>query len=221
MLFSEIDGQMNDAQLNRRVRAALEKCVRKIEAAQMQDGSWNISGGWAPILGTSMASRSLYQAKAKGVNVRDRTLARVDTYTAKNAAKVVENRAVGGRPMAATEAGAGVALYDRAQMLEQLSRTEADRQRNKKEIKAIENEIAQPALVEGFGSMGGEEFFSYLNISESMRRTGGDAWKKWNTDIKAKLVKLQNNDGTWAGHHCITGRVAVTSAAVLTLTADR
>jgi len=221
MLFSEIDGQMSDAQLNRRVRAALEKCVRKIEAAQMQDGSWNISGGWAPILGTSMASRSLYQAKAKGVKVRDTTMARVDTYTAKNAAKVAESRVVGGRPMAASDAGAGVALYDRAQMLEQLSRTEADRQRNKKEIKAIENEVAQPALVEGFGSMGGEEFFSYLNISESLRRTGGEAWKKWNTDIKAKLVKLQNNDGTWAGHHCITGRVAVTSAAVLTLTADR
>jgi hypothetical protein len=221
MLFSEIDGQMNDAQLNRRVRAALEKCVRKIEAAQMQDGSWNISGGWAPILGTSMASRSLYQAREKGVKVRDTTMARVDTYTAKNAAKVAESRPVGGRPMAASDAGAGVALYDRAQMLEQLSRTEADRQRNKKEIKAIENEIAQPALIEGFGSMGGEEFFSYLNISESMRRTGGDAWKKWNSDIKSKLVKLQNNDGTWAGHHCITGRVAVTSAAVLTLTADR
>ncbi|MBM3768514.1 MAG: hypothetical protein FJW32_24300 [Acidobacteria bacterium] len=65
MLFSEIDGQMSDPQLNRRVRAALEKCVRKIEDAQLQDGSWNISGGWAPILGTSMASRSLYQAKAK------------------------------------------------------------------------------------------------------------------------------------------------------------
>ncbi len=221
MLFSEIDGQMNDVQLNRRVRAALEKCVRKIESAQLQDGSWNISGGWAPILGTSMASRSLFQAKAKGVKVRDTTLARVDTYTTKNAAKVAESRVVGGRPMAASDAGAGVALYDRAQMLEQLSRTEADRQRNKKEIKAIENEVAQPALIEGFGSMGGEEFFSYLNISESMRRTGGDAWKKWNTDIKAKLVKLQNNDGTWAGHHCITGRVAVTSAAVLTLTADR
>jgi hypothetical protein len=39
--------------------------------------------------------------------------------------------------------------------------------------------------------------------------------------MKAKIVKMQNADGTWAGHHCITGRVAVTSAAVLMLVADR
>jgi hypothetical protein len=39
--------------------------------------------------------------------------------------------------------------------------------------------------------------------------------------MKTKLLKLQNEDGTWAGHHCITGRVAVTSAAILLLTADR
>jgi len=32
---------------------------------------------------------------------------------------------------------------------------------------------------------------------------------------------MQNEDGTWAGHHCITGRVAVTSAAILMLVADR
>jgi hypothetical protein len=65
--------------------------------------------------------------------------------------------------------------------------------------------------------MGGEEFFSYLNISDSLHRAGGEPWNKWNADIKTKLVKLQNEEGSWAGHHCITGRVAVTSAAVLTL----
>ena len=32
---------------------------------------------------------------------------------------------------------------------------------------------------------------------------------------------MQNEDGTWAGHHCITGRVAVTSAAILMLAVDR
>ena len=58
---------MGDKQSNQRVRRALEKCVRKIEQNQQKDGSWNISGGWAPILGTSMASRSLDVAQAKGV----------------------------------------------------------------------------------------------------------------------------------------------------------
>jgi hypothetical protein len=81
--------------------------------------------------------------------------------------------------------------------------------------------LANPQHVMGFGSFGGEEFFSYLNISDSLHRTGGEEWEKWNGEIKAKLLKLQNEDGTWAGHHCITGRVAVTSAAILVMLVDR
>ena len=69
--------------------------------------------------------------------------------------------------------------------------------------------------------MGGEEFFSYLNISDSLHRSGGNEWSKWNGNIKTKLARLQNSDGSWAGHHCITGRVAVTGAAVLTLQVDK
>jgi len=88
-------------------------------------------------------------------------------------------------------------------------------------IATIAGEMARPEMINGFGSMGGEEYFSYLNVSDSLRRVGGPAWQKWNGEIKAKLIQLQNADGTWAGHHCITGRVAVTSAALLTLTADR
>jgi hypothetical protein len=39
--------------------------------------------------------------------------------------------------------------------------------------------------------------------------------------MKTKILAMQNEDGTWSGHHCITGRVAVTSAAMLMLVADR
>lgn len=224
MLLSELDGKFPNGAFNRRLRAGLEKCVRKIETAQLKDGSWNHSGGWAPIIGTSMASRSLYQARDKGVKVKEWALARVDQYTQNNARQIMANAAAPrteARPAAVSGAGAGVALYDRAQTLEQLSRTDADRRANAKAIATIAGEMARPEMINGFGSMGGEEYFSYLNVSDSLRRIGGPAWQKWNSDIKAKLVQLQNADGTWAGHHCITGRVAVTSAALLTLTADR
>src|SRR5262249_50757918 len=89
-----------------------------------------------------------------------------------------------------------------------------------KEIREITGQLSDQKFVTGFGSYGGEEFFSYLNISESLRRTGGAEWQKRNGDMKSRLLKLQNEDGTGAGHHCITGRVAVTSAAVLLLGAD-
>ncbi len=234
-LLAEIDGEMTDPKLNRRVHAALEKCVRKIEQNQESDGSWNVSGGWAPILGTSMASRSLAIAKDKKVDVSEMVLARVDNYTKLSAkavaAPVAAARASGlaggvssrsvESALAADASSAGVALYKGAQVLEQLSRTEEDRERNADEIAAISGQLANGRFVRGFGSMGGEEFFSYLNISDSLRRTGGHEWEAWNGKIKTQLVRMQNDEGSWAGHHCITGRVAVTSAAVLTLLADQ
>jgi len=118
-------------------------------------------------------------------------------------------------------ASAGVSLYKRAQEMEQLSRTKEDRKKNSDQINAIKAQLADPGFVTGFGSIGGEEFFSYLNISDSLHRAGGPEWERWNRDMQAKILKMQNEDGTWAGHHCITGRVAVTSAAILMLVADR
>lgn len=118
-------------------------------------------------------------------------------------------------------ASAGVSLYKRAQELEQLSRTAEDREKNSAKISAIKGQLSDARFVTGFGSIGGEEFFSYLNISDSLHRAGGPEWERWNGDMKAKILKMQNEDGTWAGHHCITGRVAVTSAAILMLVADR
>jgi hypothetical protein len=216
-LLAELDGEMGNARANARVRQALQKCVAKIEKNQLKDGSWNMAGGWAPILGTSMASRSLYVAQQKGVAVSAGTMAKVQDYTAK-AAPAESGAGVAGGVLTAA---AGVPLYQDAQALEQLSRTEKDRKENAKQIKVMTARLASPQHVMGFGSFGGEEFFSYLNISDSLHRTGGEEWEKWNSDIKAKLVKLQNEDGTWAGHHCITGRVAVTSAAILVMLVDR
>jgi len=253
-LLAELDGQMGDAQANQRVRRSLEKCVAKIEKNQLKDGSWNVAGGWAPILGTSLASQSLYAARAKGVPVAPMAMARVDTYTMATAAPPGIGGSGGGvgpgsgggvsagggtvggivsgdsapsfavRRLPLTEVSAvsaGVPLYKRAQEMEQLSRTEADRKKNGTAINAIEKELSDPRFVAGFGSVGGEEFFSYLNISDSLHRAGGEPWRKWNQDMTAKLLSMQNEDGTWAGHHCITGRVAVTSAAILMLMVDR
>jgi hypothetical protein len=230
MLLAQVDGRASTPAMNARVRNALQKTVAKIEKHQQADGSWNLAGGWAPVLGTSMASRSLYEAKNRGVAVDAATLARADQYTvtalsAPPAAAAAAGRgqavvAMGGVAGAPAEA-AGVRLYQSAQALEQLSRTEKDRARNARQIGAIQSQLRNPEFVRGFGSMGGEEFFSYLNISDSMKRVGGDAWTKWHGDITNLIVDLQNNDGSWAGHHCITGRVAMTSAAVLNLTVDR
>src|SRR5215510_3157967 len=80
MLLARVDGTLAKAN-NARVRKGLEKCVAKIERNQMSDGSWNIAGGWAPVLGTSLASQGLYLASTKGVQVSEEVLARADDYT--------------------------------------------------------------------------------------------------------------------------------------------
>ncbi len=232
MLLSQIDGRASTPALNARVRKALQKTVAKIEKHQQADGSWNTAGGWAPVLGTSMASRSLFEAQNRGVAVDAAVLKRAENYTVSAlgatpspVAGVAADGLSAGRRAAASPAApaeaAGVALYQSAQALEQLSRTAADREQNARQISAIQGQLADAAFVGGFGSMGGEEFFSYLNISDSMKRVGGDGWSKWHRDITQKILGVQNSDGTWAGHHCITGRVAMTSAAILNLTVDR
>jgi hypothetical protein len=235
MLLAQVDGTF--AKLNPRIRSGLEKCVAKIERNQTKDGSWNTGGGWAPILGTSLASRSLDAAQQKGVKVDQSVIARADEYTLKSQKErdsVGSGRGVGpgvggfGASESVTvksgsvtmAASAGVALYQDAQALEQLSRTPESRAKNSKEIAAINGRLSDSRFVEGYGSIGGEEFFSYLNISDSLRRSGGKEWSDWHSKITQKILKLQNEDGTWAGQHCITGRVAVTSAAILNLTTD-
>jgi hypothetical protein len=35
------------------------------------------------------------------------------------------------------------------------------------------------------------------------------------------LNAIQNEDGSWSGQHCITGRTFCTAAALMTLTVDR
>ncbi|MHC4854194.1 MAG: hypothetical protein ACYTF5_19505, partial [Planctomycetota bacterium] len=84
MLLSEVDGMMPEPKSAARVHKALEKCIAKIEANQGKDGSWNTSGGWAPIIGTSMASRGLFRAQSKGYDVDARVLDNVSNFTKNN-----------------------------------------------------------------------------------------------------------------------------------------
>jgi hypothetical protein len=76
-------------------------------------------------------------------------------------------------------------------------------------------------FIAGFGSNGGEEFLSYMNLAESLVVKGGDESKRWDSEMTANLNRVQNGDGSWSGHHCITGRTFCTSTALLVLLADR
>ncbi|HUQ02287.1 MAG TPA: prenyltransferase/squalene oxidase repeat-containing protein [Kofleriaceae bacterium] len=81
--------------------------------------------------------------------------------------------------------------------------------------------LGNDQFIAGFGNNGGEEFLSYMMISESLVAKGGDEWAKWDAQITTLVNKVQNEDGSWSGHHCITGRTFCTAAALLVLMGDR
>jgi hypothetical protein len=72
-------------------------------------------------------------------------------------------------------------------------------------------------VMEGFGNNGGEEFLSYLQTGESMIINKDNEWKKWYDNMSGRILKIQNNDGSWNGHHCITSPVFCTATCLLIL----
>ncbi|MCE9562901.1 MAG: hypothetical protein K8U57_12730 [Planctomycetes bacterium] len=85
----------------------------------------------------------------------------------------------------------------------------------------VAKNVKNEAFVAGFGSNGGEEFLSFLNISETLVIKGGKDWEDWDARMAKGLEKAQDKDGSWQGHHCITGKTFCTAGALLVLMADR
>jgi hypothetical protein len=87
--------------------------------------------------------------------------------------------------------------------------------------KAVAAQLKQPDFIKGFGSNGGEEFLSFMNIGESLLVKGGKDFQEWDKAITENLNRVQDKDGSWSGHHCITGKTFCTATALLVLMTDR
>jgi hypothetical protein len=75
-------------------------------------------------------------------------------------------------------------------------------------------------VLNGFGNNGGEEFLSFLQTGESMIVSKDNDWKKWYDNIGGKLIKIQNDNGSWNGHHCITSPAFCTATCLLVLSIE-
>jgi hypothetical protein len=75
-------------------------------------------------------------------------------------------------------------------------------------------------VVSGFGNNGGEEFLSFLQTGESLIINKDNSWKNWYGSTTARLVEIQNQDGSWNGHHCITSPVFCTATSLLILSVN-
>ncbi len=108
---------------------------------------------------------------------------------------------------------------DRAEKkLEQAKDAEAQ---NDKVQADLAKNVRNDQFVAGFGNNGGEEFLSFMNISETLVLMGGKDWDDWDAKMVKGLEKAQDKEGSWQGHHCITGKTFCTAGALLVLMADR
>ena len=275
MLLAETRGKMPDAAGNKRLMAALDKVMDKIEKNQRQDGTWD-GHGWAPVISQGLASKAMNRAIVAGADVSEATLLRATRYSEQQVAAVTTASPASGAPAAGEPASAGpivsggrgygasgaggpgdagVGLYSQGANMGALSDTAANapalegklrlqlaaastpegRKEAEDGIRALSQiragqtaamdtfvaRLDDPGFVSGFGSNGGEEFLSYMNISETLAQKGGAEWERWDARMAENLARIQNDDGSFSGHHCITGRTFCTSAALLVLTADR
>ncbi|MGD9722874.1 MAG: prenyltransferase/squalene oxidase repeat-containing protein [Pirellulales bacterium] len=175
----------------------------------------------APVAGAAPAASAAASAPAEGAP----TDAGVSLYfIASNASRIADqnNTAVVQAEKAKEvlkSSSATAEEKDRARS--ELGRIDEVRGAQQSAVRDITRQLDDKGFVAGFGNNGGEEFLSYMNISELLVVQGGPEWEKWDQSMAANLKRVQNQDGSWSGQHCITGRTFCTAAALLTLMADR
>jgi hypothetical protein len=213
MMLSEVAGTLDD-ETNIAMDKGFGQVIAKVQLAQRDDGSFD-GDGWAPVLSNSIAATSLMRAEDKGLAVDARVLDKSERYQAAQ---------VGSGGEVDTSTGAGVDLYAVAGSLRTNSMAgkraaSPNKEEAERATAATVSRVSRDAdaLMTGFGSIGGEEMLGYMMISDSLADGGGERWQDWEGKVGAYLVGIQNADGSWVGHHCITSRTFTTAAAVMAL----
>jgi hypothetical protein len=230
------------------VQKALNTCVAKIQRAQDKNGSI-VGSGWAGVLQSSFASNALEAAQAQGANVDDKALERSREFQKQNydaktgdvktdmGAGIVLYSVTGSARASAKEARKvkeevaqakkdgrlAVTAPATAENLEKIGYAKDEALKYSTAYEVYESAKVQAQredVLDGFGNNGGEEFLSYLQTGESMIIGKDNSWKNWYDNISGRILKIQNNDGSWNGHHCITSPVFCTATCLLILSVN-
>jgi hypothetical protein len=246
-IIAKIDKK--DCSCIERIEKALDKCVVKIQQAQDEDGGFK-DGGWAPVLQSALANNALESAKDAGAKVDDRVLENSRNYQKGNfdlktnsaetgkAAGVLLYSVSGSARASAKEARQADSAIKKAKKEGKLkesasitadalvvagySPTQAKKYETAVRIRGAAAARAQEGdVMNGFGSNGGEEYLSYLMTGESLIISQDNSWKTWFEKMAGRMIQIQNNDGSWQGHHCITSPVFCTATCLLILSIDK
>lgn len=202
LFLSQIVGEAPNPEAT---NVGLRRVVAAIVKAQTSNGDWG-GQSWAPTLGTVMGWVSLRASDFVGMKVGGAPNKTTDHLLKKMASQGNQSR------------GWMHDLYKNAAGIRVLYAMKKEKEAAAKEtFKKVLNLITKDNTP--FTQAGGEEFLAFHLITETMLQKGGEDWEKWYPVVRDKLIDVQNRDGSWTGHHCITSRTFCTAAASLVLTA--
>lgn len=245
LLTNMLDYVEHDAQLKERIARNLDVCVARVQRGQDTNGSF-AGAGWAGVLQSSFANTALESAIVKGAKVDTAVLAKSREYQKGNyddktgkvksgdgagvllysvssslRASSKEAREVEEKITTAKKTGTlDQQAAPTAENLEKLgySKDKALKMSTSYNVyKSAKGQAQDRDVLSGFGNNGGEEFLSFLQTGESMVINKDAEWKKWYDKTAAMLTAIQNNNGSWNGHHCITSPVFCTATCLLVL----
>lgn len=247
--FNQLLPTITEKDLKEKVKSAVQICVDKIEKSYDNNGKI-VGAGWAGVLQSSFANTSLEMAaKNADIKVNKEKLEKARAYQKqnydadKNTAKTddgagimlyavsssvrnsaAENNEVNQIMDKAIKEGK---LDKKAQINQEnlqkagLSKEEATKYVVANKVyNAAKAKAMQEDVLNGFGNNGGEEFLSFLQTGESMIVSKDNDWKKWYDNIGGKLIKIQNDNGSWNGHHCITSPAFCTATCLMVLSIE-
>ncbi|MBL7702015.1 MAG: terpene cyclase/mutase family protein [Ferruginibacter sp.] len=246
--LTNIMHQLNDNNpMYGRIKNAVQKCVTKIQKAQDTNGATK-GGGWAPVLQSAFAVNALELAEANDIMVDSVKLAEARYYQKQNfTAGTASTADAAGVMLYSVSGNARATAKETRKVKEVLKKAKAegkisdDKAITSQNLQAAglsvneseelvttykmngyaNNQAQQKDVLTGFGNNGGEEFVSFLLTGESLIIGGQDEWIKWYENTSTILANIQNKNGSWQGHHCITSPVFCTATCLLILGIDK
>jgi len=245
---NSLDFLNHDKKLKNRVEEALDKCVKKVQKLQQADGRTG-GAGWAGVLQSGLANSALEAAQYKGAEVDEEVLQRSRDYQNDNFDTETGNADVSagaGVVLYSVSSSVRASAKEARKVREEMKSAIADGDLPPEAEPTVANlqkigynkdqalkantsynvynkakVVAQDArTISGFGSNGGEEFLSFLQTGESMIVNQDKEWEKWYDNVSGRLLTIQNQDGSWNGHHCITSPVFCTAVSLLILSIE-
>jgi hypothetical protein len=212
LLYSQSLSLNVEAWEDQRMQQELRQMVQHVASLQKANGEWETS--YEPMLTTIAAWQALKQAHAAGVAIDHASPQKVVRYLREDcleqATGVFREQKWGNQQRFVTQAG-GVRV-----LIGEGLGGEADVQRA---IAVIDSMRFDQDVG---GATGGEEFLGALYATQALLLERDKVYARWYDRISKALKASQNADGSWVGHHCITGRVFCTACSVMTLlTPDR